>query len=74
MDWDVLLGGFRSCVDWPSASYWPELAARFPSAKVLLTRAGAETWYASMEKTILPSVHGMTERGETSPGSLTLLR
>jgi hypothetical protein len=73
MDWDVLLGGFRSSIDWPSARYWPELAEQFAQAKVLLTWRTAQSWYASMEKTIIPSVAGMLERGETSPGCLTLL-
>lgn len=72
MDWDLLLGGFGSCIDWPSASYWPQLVERFPDAKVLLTWRTAESWYASMEQTIIPSVAGMNARGETSPGSLTL--
>lgn len=74
MDWDLLLGGFAACVDWPSARYWPQLAARFPQAKVLLTWRTPASWYASMEKTILPSVAGMLARGESSAGSLTLLK
>lgn len=74
MDWDLLLGGYRACVDWPSARYWPALTARFPEAKVLLTWRTPDSWYASMENTIIPSVAGMLERGETSPGSLTLLQ
>ena len=55
-DWDVLLGGYGSCVDWPSAFFWPELVDAFPDAKVLLTWRTAESWWASYEKTILPHI------------------
>lgn len=70
MDWDLLLGGYRSCIDWPSAYYWPQLVEKFPDAKVLLTWRTAESWWASFAKTILPAVQAIEERGETSPGSL----
>lgn len=52
-DWDALFDGFRATVDWPAARYWRELAAHFPAAKILLTYRDAESWYASMEGTIL---------------------
>lgn len=52
--WDALLGDYGSCVDWPSAAYWPLLVDAFPQAKVLLTYRSAESWWASFEKTILP--------------------
>ncbi|MEX0339182.1 MAG: sulfotransferase family protein [Arenibacterium sp.] len=52
-DWDVLFDGFRATVDWPAAHYWRELADHFPKAKILLTNRDPESWYASMDKTIL---------------------
>lgn len=52
-DWDSLFDGFKATVDWPAARYWRELAAHFPEAKILLTYRDPESWYASMEKTIL---------------------
>lgn len=52
-DWDAVFDGFRATVDWPAARYWRELAAHFPEAKILLTCRDPESWYASMEKTIL---------------------
>lgn len=52
-DWDAVFDGFRATVDWPAARYWRELADHFPEAKILLTYRDAESWYASMEKTIL---------------------
>jgi hypothetical protein len=41
-DWDELLTGFRSAVDWPAASYWRELAEHYPDAKVIFAGALAE--------------------------------
>ncbi len=69
MDWDQLLGGYQSCVDWPSAHYWPQLVEQFPEAKVLLTWRTPESWWASFEKTILPRLLEDTETEETAPGS-----
>ncbi|MBE1491789.1 sulfotransferase family protein [Plantactinospora soyae] len=51
-DWDGLLGGYRSAVDWPSAAYWRELMGVYPEAKVLLTVRDPERWYDSVSNTI----------------------
>lgn len=61
IDWDVLLDGYASCVDWPTAHYWPELLRRWPEAKVLLTWRDAESWWRSFEKTILPVILESTD-------------
>jgi hypothetical protein len=55
-DWESTFAGFGACVDWPSAHYWHELADYYPDAKMLLTLRSAESWYASMSKTIIPFV------------------
>ena len=60
-DWDAALGGFGSCVDWPSAFWWRELMERHPRAKVLLTWRTPESWWASMEKTIVPFIQKNTD-------------
>lgn len=52
-DWPEIFRGFASCVDWPSAAYWRELAEFYPEAKVILTWRTAESWWASFERTIL---------------------
>lgn len=52
-DWEAIFAGYRSAVDWPSASYWRELAAHYPDAKVLLTTREPESWWRSISKTIL---------------------
>lgn len=71
-DWDKLLGAYGSCVDWPSARYWPELIAAYPDAKVLLTWRDAESWWKSFSQTILPVILADTETEETAPGSQLL--
>jgi hypothetical protein len=53
VDWAALLKDYRSTVDWPSAQFWRELAARFPDAKVVLTVRDRARWYESFSKTIL---------------------
>jgi hypothetical protein len=55
-DWEKLFAGYNSCVDWPSATYWPELIAAYPDAKVILTWRSAESWWGSFSKTILPVI------------------
>jgi sulfotransferase family protein len=53
--WDQVLRGFRSAVDWPVCSYWRELAAAYPGAKVILTVRAADRWYASVRQTLYNS-------------------
>lgn len=55
-DWDTLLAGYQSCVDWPTVTYWPQLIAKYPDAKIILTWRTPESWWESFERTILPSI------------------
>ena len=64
-DWDLLLGDYVSCVDWPTAYYWPQLIEAFPQAKVILTWRTAESWWTSFEKTLLPRILSFTETEDT---------
>ncbi len=61
-DWDEVFAGYRSCVDWPSARYWREIAAHYAHAKVLLTLRDAESWFASVHATIYPSIESWPTR------------
>jgi hypothetical protein len=56
-NWDRLLAGYSSCIDWPSAFYWRELMTHFPQAKVILTYRSPESWWESFEKTILAYIN-----------------
>lgn len=54
-DWEELFVGFGAAVDWPASLFWRELSAYYPDALVLLSmRDSAETWYQSVNATILP--------------------
>ena len=51
-DWDALFEGFRATVDWPSVTYWRELVAHYPEAKVILTLRDPDRWYESALATL----------------------
>jgi hypothetical protein len=54
-DWDTLMSPYMAAVDWPASAFWRELSMANPDALVLLSqRDSAETWYGSVEATILP--------------------
>ena len=61
-DWDTLFAGYKSCVDWPSAHYWPELIEVYPQARVILTWRSPESWWESFQKTILPAITDSQDR------------
>lgn len=50
--WDAIFEGFRSSSDYPSASYWRELADYYPDAKVVLTTREPDSWFDSVSETI----------------------
>jgi hypothetical protein len=58
IDWDALLGGYRSAVDWPACHFWRELADRYPPAKVILTVRDPQAWYRSAAATIFRVMTG----------------
>jgi Sulfotransferase domain len=52
VDWEQVFEGYRSTVDWPSATFYRRLADDFPSAKVILTERDPQAWFASTQATI----------------------
>jgi hypothetical protein len=52
VDWSAMLERYRTIVDWPGASFWPELHAANPDALVLLSVREPEDWYRSASNTI----------------------
>jgi hypothetical protein len=56
VDWDQLLGRYGSAVDWPVCSFWAELAAHYPDAKVILTVRDPGRWFESAWRTIFPRI------------------
>ena len=51
-NWEALFSGYAAAVDWPMASFWPEIADAFPDAIVLLSVRPADDWWRSADKTI----------------------
>jgi hypothetical protein len=60
-DWPAIFDGFSSTVDWPTASFYRELAATYPSARFVLTHRDPETWADSFGATIYTA---MAKRAE----------
>jgi hypothetical protein len=52
VDWSAVLADYGCLVDWPGASFWPELSEANPDALVLLSVRSPESWYASASNTI----------------------
>ncbi len=51
--------GFRSVCSFPSSFFLRELLSAYPDAKVVLTVRSADSWYNSVTKSLLPSLHTM---------------
>lgn len=57
VDFEHFLEGYVASVDWPACSFWRELSATDRDAVILLsTRDSPEQWWASMERTIVPTL------------------
>lgn len=57
-DWAKVYAGYSSAVDWPTACFFRELAAEFPSAKFVLTHRSPERWANSFGATIYELLAG----------------
>lgn len=51
-DWDAIFKRYHSMVDYHGASFWREIAAHYPDAKVLHTVPDPDKWFDSTEATI----------------------
>jgi hypothetical protein len=56
VDWSTMPPGYGSLVDWPGASFWPELSAANPDALVLLSVRDPDAWYRSASNTIFEAL------------------
>jgi hypothetical protein len=59
VDWSTLLERFVALVDWPGASFWPELTAANPDALVLLSVREPDDWYRSASNTIFLAMENL---------------
>ena len=51
-DWPAIFEGFSATVDWPSTTYYRELAEAYPEARVIHTERDADEWFESTQATI----------------------
>jgi hypothetical protein len=58
-DWERIFKGYNSTVDWPNATFYKELAAAYPAAKVILTERDPDDWFESTQATIFAEREGM---------------
>ncbi len=57
-DWDAVYQGYESAVDWPTAGFFRELNAAYPSAKFVLTHRSPDSWVESFCTTIYKLLAG----------------
>ena len=57
-DWSAIYDGFESAVDWPTAAFFRELLAAYPSAKFVLTERDPQNWANSFGATIYKLLAG----------------
>ena len=72
VDWAGLMEGYVAQVDWPGASFWPELLGANPDALVLLSVREPEAWFTSATNTIFSGL--VLTDGEMGPWMAALRR
>ncbi len=63
IDWGDLMKDYTAQVDWPGASFWPELSAANPNALVILSTRDPDAWFTSCSNTIFAGIEVMAEQG-----------
>ena len=51
-DWQAIFAGYAATVDYPGCTYWRELMAKYPDAKVVLSTRNPDSWFDSVSTTI----------------------
>ncbi len=51
-DWERLYADYRATVDYPGCACWRELAAFYPSARVIMSVRDPDDWFNSTQSTI----------------------
>lgn len=68
VDWPAVLQRYVAVVDWPASAFWREISATHPDALVLLSvRENSQTWWESLEATVLPAAR-MSQAPEWKEG------
>jgi len=61
LDTEEIFAGYRSAVDWPACSFWKQLKAENPAAKLVLTRRDPDAWFASLSSTIFQALRAESD-------------
>jgi hypothetical protein len=69
VDWQEIFHEYQATVDWPACTFYKELMATYPNAKVLLSVRDPEKWYESAKSTI----YQVNQRRRTFFNSLLFL-
>ena len=69
--WETLYDGYNSAVDFPTAFYWRELTAHYPESPLILTVRSSESWYASMTKSVFPTLKKLTDPGSVGSAMIS---
>ncbi len=64
VDWVSLMDRYVAQVDWPGASFWPELSRAHPDALVILSVRDPDAWYTSCSNTIFGGIRMAVEGGD----------
>lgn len=64
IDWNALMQPYTAQVDWPGASFWPELTEANPDALVILSLRDPDSWYTSCINTIFEGIEAMVEQSD----------
>jgi hypothetical protein len=68
-DWPKIFEGFKAAVDWPTATFYKELADFYPDAKVVLTVRDPQSWFESTQATIFANGFDGDGAGSPIPGA-----
>lgn len=66
-EWEELFASYNSACDWPSCTFYKELADTYPKAKVILSLRDSKSWFKSVSNTIMPAMKKPTAE---NPGPL----
>lgn len=76
-DWPTFLDDYAASVDFPASAFWPELAAAYPDAIVLLSsRKSPQQWFESVDATIGARIRGAADdpaAGEYGSGGVVAM-
>lgn len=66
VDWGSMFQGYAAAVDWPASSFWPEISAHYPDAKIVYSRRDPEAWWESASNTIFAHIGTPADEGRAA--------